>query len=383
MTGEPDLPRGPDDDFRPRVAARSSPLPVILAVVAAAGLGGVVFWQLSATRSANEARRAAEAEAATQPPAPPPVEAAAPPTLPPIDLFPEPPPGPPVEAGAPPTLFPAAAQDGPTPEEDARRRAPSLIIDLGEFVPVEPASGGAPGATGVSAAELASALNAPAARLVPPGAADSRTADERFAERLGVGQPSEPAKAERTLDLAHTIVEGSLIPAVLETALNSDLPGYVRAIVSRDVRGFDGSKVLIPRGSRLIGQYRSGVALGQSRAFVIWTRLIRPDGADVDLAAPGADALGRGGLEGDVDRHFLRRFGGAILLSLLTLGVESATNSSDTSVVIASTRAGGDAAAVALSKEIDIPPTVSVPQGSPVRVFVSQDIDFSDVGALP
>ena len=64
------------------------------------------------------------------------------------------------------------------------------------------------------------------------------------------------------------IAQGAVIPAVLETAINSDLPGYVRAVVSRDVSSFDGKNVLVPRGSRLVGQYRSGVALGQSRAFV-------------------------------------------------------------------------------------------------------------------
>ena len=108
-----------------------------------------------------------------------------------------------------------------------------------------------------------------------------------------------------------------MIPAVLETALDSDLPGYTRAVVSRDVRGFDGSTVLIPRGSRLIGQYKSGVALGQSRVFVIWTRVIRPDGVSVQIGSPATDPLGRAGLDGKVDNHFFTRFGGSILLSVM------------------------------------------------------------------
>ena len=164
--------------------------------------------------------------------------------------------------------------------------------------------------------------------------------------------------------------------------MNSDLPGYVRAVVTRDVKGFDGSKILVPRGSRLIGQYKSGVALGQSRTFVIWTRLIRPDGAMVELAAPATDGLGRGGLNGDVDTHFWERFGGAILLTLLNIGGSAITDSSDTSIVIASTRAGVDAGSSALTSGANIGPTVTVPQGSPVRVFVSQDLDFSSVGPV-
>jgi type IV secretion system protein VirB10 len=184
-------------------------------------------------------------------------------------------------------------------------------------------------------------------------------------------------------NLSTTIVQGDVIPAILETALNSDLPGYARAMVTRDVRGFDGTKVLVPRGSRLIGEYNSGTALGQSRAFVIWTRLIRPDGATIELSSPATDSLGRGGLEGKVDRHFFQRFGGAILLSLLSIGGNAIADSTDTTVVIAGAQAGTSAAATALGgSDTSIKPTITVPQGTPVRVFVNQDLDFSGVGAV-
>jgi type IV secretion system protein VirB10 len=140
--------------------------------------------------------------------------------------------------------------------------------------------------------------------------------------------------------------------------------------------------VLVPRGSRLVGEYNSGVALGQSRAFVIWIRLIRPDGATIDLSSPATDSLGRGGLDGKVDRHFFQRFGGAILLSLLNIGAGAVADSSDTTVVIAGARAGTDAATSAFASNSNIGPTVTVPQGTPLRVFVSQDLDFSGVGAV-
>jgi type IV secretion system protein VirB10 len=97
------------------------------------------------------------------------------------------------------------------------------------------------------------------------------------------------AKATRMKNPGQTVSQGTLIPAVLETAINSDLPGYVRAVVSSDIRSFDGSRVLVPRSSRLIGQYKSGVAGGQTRAYVMWTRLIRPDGVSVALASPAVD----------------------------------------------------------------------------------------------
>jgi type IV secretory pathway VirB10-like protein len=110
--------------------------------------------------------------------------------------------------------------------------------------------------------------------------------------------------------------------------------------------------------------------------------MIRPDGVTIELSAPATDGLGRGGLDGEVDTHFFERFGGAVLLSLLNLGVGAAVDAADTSIVIASTRAGIDAGASAVTSGVNIAPTVTVPQGAPVRVFVSQDLDFSAVGPV-
>ena len=170
---------------------------------------------------------------------------------------------------------------------------------------------------------------------------------------------------------------------MLETALNSDLPGYTRAVVSRDVRGFDGSEVLVPRGSRVIGEYKSAVAQGQTRAFVIWTRIIRPDGASIQIASSGTDPLGRAGLAGKVNTHFFERFSGAILLSVIDAGVENLANrNNNTSIVIGSSGSGvGDAATASLSALVPavIPPTIKVAQGAPIRIFVARDLDFSTV----
>ena len=141
----------------------------------------------------------------------------------------------------------------------------------------------------------------------------------------------------------HTAPQGTVIPAVLETAINSDLPGFVRAVVSRDVRGFDGTTVLIPRGSKLIGQYRSGVALSQTRAFVVWSRVITPEGVSIDIGSPGTDQLGRGGLEGETDTHFFERFGSAILLSVMGAGLDrlaDSGNNDSTAIIIGSPAAG-------------------------------------------
>jgi len=92
------------------------------------------------------------------------------------------------------------------------------------------------------------------------------------------------ATATAMIDPKTTVTQGTLIPAVLETSINTDVPGFTRAIVSSDVRSFDGSRVLVPRSSRLIGEYKSAIQAGQKRAYVIWTRLIRPDGVSVNIA---------------------------------------------------------------------------------------------------
>ncbi|HMO76121.1 MAG TPA: TrbI/VirB10 family protein [Sphingopyxis sp.] len=171
-----------------------------------------------------------------------------------------------------------------------------------------------------------------------------------------------------------TVVQGSLIPAVLETPLDSSRPGFSRAVVSGDVRSFDGSRVLIPRGSRLIGEYRSEAALGQKRAFITWTRLIRPDGATISLNSPSGDPLGRGGIRAKVNSHFFSRFGEAILQSVLDIGVNAAASATDSPVVILP-----GAMAANRPSAPSIPPTLKVAQGTSISVFVARDLDFSGV----
>lgn len=243
---------------------------------------------------------------------------------------------------------------------DARLHSPALIIDLSqEGGPAESASG--------NAQALANAIGG-----------DALSGNERFAARFSAGRA---AQARPLANPGMTVPQGAMIAGVLETAINSDLPGYVRALVSRDVRAFSGGAILVPRGSRLIGQYRASSELGQSRAFVIWTRLIRPDGVSIDLNSPGADALGRGGLEGETNRHFFRRFGGAILLTLLGGAADAVGDDGGAQIVVGVASGGRDAASAALSEEINIPPTISVAQGTPVRIFVARDLDFSSVGS--
>ncbi|MBK5569630.1 type IV secretion system protein VirB10 [Ensifer sp. SSB1] len=199
------------------------------------------------------------------------------------------------------------------------------------------------------------------------------------------------AKARQIERIDAMIPEGTLIPGILETAINSDLPGQIRAITSQDVYSFDGRRVLIPTGTRLIGEYQSEVTRGQKRIFVIWTRLLRDDGVSVRLNSIGADSLGRSGLTGHVDNKWRERFGSAIMLSVVGAGAsfltgygsDQAFGDDDSDAqrgeelareTIAETFS--DMANQVLGENLRIPPTISVSQGERVFVYVRQDLDF-------
>lgn len=288
----------------------------------------------------------------------------------------------PVQVGMPPQITPPPPTIQAAPFSGAgsatasdmmqRRRAPAVVVDLG----------GAPRDVVLAQAGASPGAGAGATSAVAgqPGTQRSQLTDsEQFAQRVGDEAPDR-ARAVAMRNPRAVAPQGTIIPGVLETAINSDLPGFTRAVVSRDVLSFDGKAVLIPRGSRLIGQYKSAVALGQTRAFIIWTRVIRPDGVSIQIGSPGTDQLGRGGLDGTVDRHFFRRFSGSILLSVLSAATASLGQTPATQITIGSPTAAAGAAGSALLGEA-IPPTIKVPQGEAINIFVSRDLDFSSVGA--
>lgn len=183
-------------------------------------------------------------------------------------------------------------------------------------------------------------------------------------------------EAQRLRNPSFTIPQGTVIPAVLETALDSTRAGGVRALVQRDVLSFDGTRVLVPRGSRLYGEYEANLQRGQNRALVQWTRLIRPDGVTIALDSPSSDPLGRAGIRGKVDGKFLQRFGGAILQSVLDIGVGLAVNEASNGVLVA---LPGSTQNVQIADPESIRPTLKVRHGTSVSVFVARDLDFSSV----
>jgi|GEM_PF-2506107 len=220
----------------------------------------------------------------------------------------------------------------------------------------------------------------------------------------------EPTPAEQTLTtktwhLDSVILQGKVIDAVLETAINTDLPGRLRAIVSRDVYAESSKRILIPKGSRLIGAFdvdNQEFRFGRSRVLVIWTRVIRPDGIDAvfDEGSDGmiaTDFLGRAGVRGQLDNRFLDIFGSAILLSSITIGFAYAaeeltgaqnntqvgtqgqvidTSSPTTQAVRqAVDQLGGNITNIA-DRMFEKNPRITVEQGTRIKIFVNRDIRF-------
>lgn len=305
-----------------------------------------------------------------------------------------------VVAAPPPLMIPPAP---PTPAP-SRAVAPSAPEPHPMSAPVAPAvsthARTPAGATGPSVGTPAPApAKTPSTPAAPPRVAPGQAlivdtsappevdhgTDAAADEKNGAGrQPvlsTSRARATMLANRATTVAQGTLIPAVLETGFDSTSPGFARALVQRDVRGFDGTRVLIPRGSRLIGDYGSDTQRGQNRAVILWSRLIRPDGVTIAIGSPAADPVGRGGVRADVNTHFLERFSGAILQSVLDLGVTMAGRGSRSPVIVALPGAGSRVAATVPATGSDIVSTLRVPPGRSVGVFVARDLDFTEAEA--
>ncbi len=325
---------------------RSEGFGLVAGIAVVAAMGALTLWSLDSARNPGPVRKAPVAAR------PAPAQAAlpmAPPAVPPAAITP----APGGLTAPPPTAVLAAPPQGAVSAVPAAgpNAVPTLVFDAG--VNSAPISAGA---------------------SVPGAPAGTGNANDDFAARLTGGTGGGKATASASFDPRTTVTQGTLIPAVLETAIDTDVPGYVRAVVSSDVRSFDGARVLVPRASRLIGQYKSGLTAGQKRAYVIWTRLIRPDGVSVNIASPAVAFGGETGLAGRVDSHFFARFGSAMLLSVI--GGLSAIGGTAGVIV---NGGGQSAAAAAVGQSGQIGPTIRVRQGEPIRVFTAKDLDFSKV----
>ena len=192
--------------------------------------------------------------------------------------------------------------------------------------------------------------------------------------------PTQVTQAEVIANPGNTVVQGTMIQAVTETALDSSLPGQIRAIISEDVHAYDGSRILIPRGSRLIGRYRSGLDIAQQRVTIAWDRIILPTNQTVTISSFGGDELGRSGVTGFVDTRFRERFGSAALISLITAAPGSAAGNVDDEDVADVLEDVGDDLSDAtdsiIGEYLSIGPVIYVDQGSRITVMVDRDVEI-------
>ncbi|MHC2296027.1 type IV secretion system protein VirB10 [Rhizobium mongolense] len=396
-----------------------------IAVVAAiAGVGVVLYFLFSGgerepavDNTPREEFRPVQAprNEGFNPPAPPPL---------PTVQVPEAPPPPPPPPPAP--VIPAPAQIAPPVDVDCSRgknpdnprcielarqakllervRSTAVVFDQSEQT-----NGAARASSDTSGPGLFGASSTPGPSTANGDTGGAVDGDRAFLKAMG-GQGVQVSVAAENRRIDAWIPQGTMIRGTLETAVNSDLAGMVKAIVHEDVYSFDGRRILIPAGSSLIGNYKSGVERGQERLFIVWTRMIRGDGVSVQLGSYGTDRLGRSGMTGVVDRKYWERFGPPALMTMIggvtqyiaqlgqkqdrnitivntdgtvtSIPQDNGTSSQDRAREIAAeTIASGiqQLATEAFQDTSNIRPTIHIAQGSDITVFVTRDLDFSDL----
>jgi len=206
----------------------------------------------------------------------------------------------------------------------------------------------------------------------------NQAADRRTVAPDRVAAPASP----------NVLQAGAVIPAALITGIRSDLPGQITAQVTENVYDSPTGRILlVPQGTRLIGQYDNGVGFGQRRVLLVWNRLILPNGRSIVLERqPGADAEGFAGLEDDVDYHWWDLVKAAALSTLLGVGAELATDQNDR--LIGAIRDGAqdtinDAGQQIVRRQLNVQPTLTIRPGFPVRVIVTRDLVLEPYGATP
>ncbi|TKT67802.1 TrbI/VirB10 family protein [Agrobacterium sp. LC34] len=273
-----------------------------------------------------------------------------------------------------PVAMPAITTPAVDPEEERRRAEEEAARLSNVFFQSGPRSGGTagtamPGLAGLGGQQPdAAGQNRHAAFLNGP-------VDRQTVAPDRVTPPASP----------YILQAGAVIPAALITGIRSDLPGQITAQVTENVYDSPtGSLLLIPQGTRIIGQYDDGVTFGQRRVLLVWNRLILPGGRSIVLERlPGADASGYAGLEDGVDYHWWDLMKAAGLSTLLAVGTELATSDEDR--LIRAIRDGAQdtvnqAGQQIVQRQLQVAPTLTIRPGFPVRIIVTRDLVFEPAG---
>lgn len=279
-----------------------------------------------------------------------------------------------------PVVPPAMATPAVDPEEQ-RRLAEEEAARLSRvFFQTAPGTVAATGASGGIASPSLAGLGLPGQQGTP-------TAQDRQTAFLNAAVDRRTVAADRVMAPAspYVLQAGAVISAALITGIRSDLPGQITAQVTENVYDSPtGRLLLVPQGTRLIGQYDNGVGFGQRRVLLVWNRLILPNGRSIVLERqPGADTQGYAGLEDGVDYHWWDLAKAAALSTLLGVGAELAADDNDR--LISAIRGGAqdtinDAGQQIVRRQLNVAPTLTIRPGFPVRVVVTRDLVLEPYG---
>lgn len=222
----------------------------------------------------------------------------------------------------------------------------------------------------------------------PASAAGQPTAQDKQLAFLNAAADRRTVTPDRVTPPASPFVlqAGAVISAALITGIRSDLPGQITAQVTENIYDSPTGKILlVPQGTRVIGQYDSGVGFGQRRILLVWNRLIFPNGRSIVLERqPGADAEGYAGLEDGVDYHWGELFKAAALSTILSIGAEAGSSGQDSDIVRALRQGASNSVSQTgqqiVQRQLNIAPTLTIRPGLPVRVIVTRDLVLEPYG---
>jgi len=355
-----------------RMQNRATNLIIVASVVTVAGLALWRYYAAVYDRHKNASEPARQSVAA--------VQASLPPLKPPT--FPEAAPGPSLPPMAPPAAQGNVAGAGGSQSAPPGTAAAAPVLTPAQLhmkQQLESPLAFKVGETLAARVDGAGAIGSPGAPVVPT----------ENAGRAGQQGRASGARAYMLADPSLMVTQGTKIPCNVAEALDTTLPGLVTCIQTEDVRSADGKVVLLERGTKWVGQQANGVAQGQRRVGIVWSRGETPNHVLVDVDSGGADWLGRPGIAGDVDNHFWDRFGAAILLSVVSdvgpylSATRQGSGTNNTTIAFPNITGGAQQVmSDVLKKTLDIQPTLTARQASQVVIHVARDLDFRDVYAL-
>ncbi|MGE5864639.1 MAG: type IV secretion system protein VirB10 [Rhizobacter sp.] len=255
-------------------------------------------------------------------------------------------------------------------------------------IPVVTAASGVASAPPATVEPPSMMLGGPTVSEPPPSEPPRMRTIEAYGEQVadGIKTPTTTPQvsARKFGDRSYLLARGSFIPCVLETQLISTVSGSSNCVVPEHVYSENGRVLLIEKGSKIIGEYKSDVKQGDVRIAIIWQRIKTPTGVVIDVDSPTTDAVGAMGVQGGIDYHWPQRIGAAVLLSLIgdAIDLEKSQKSEGSFTVVNAQGTGSTTKSLAekvLESTINIPPTISKNRGDRVTVYLNRDLWFNTV----